>query len=53
MDANTAIVASAALVTAIGGALKQIKDNKELKQWLCTRNPCKDRTKGEPPPETV
>jgi len=50
IDLNSLVIASGALATAIGTAVKQIQDNKKLRQWICTKNPCEGRTQGEPPP---
>lgn len=37
------VIAITAMLTATLGAAKQYFDNKKLKDWLCTKNPCKDR----------
>ena len=44
------LLAITALVTALGVAVKQIWDNKALRKWVCTRDPCDNRIQGEPVP---
>jgi hypothetical protein len=43
-------LAIAAMITATMTAAKQFIDNRKLRKWLCLKNPCVDRVKGEPPP---
>ena len=43
------IIALVALLTSSFNLGKQIFDNKQIKKWICTRNPCKDRVSGEEP----
>jgi hypothetical protein len=50
IDTSALIVAAGALATAIGTAVKQITDNKELRKWICTKNPCEGRTQVDPTP---
>lgn len=45
------IIAIPALVVAISTAIKQILDNKELKKWVCIKNPCDQRIRAERTPE--
>lgn len=48
MDISTLSVAIVAVITAIGAIIKQVCDTRELKRWICYRNPCDDRvTKQE------
>lgn len=49
MDIGAIAVGVTALATAIGAAVKQIYDNKALRKWICTRNPCDERVSQEPP----
>jgi len=42
---DTILVSIAAVVTAIGTAVKQFYDNKAIKRWICTREPCDKRIK--------
>ena len=50
VDLSAIAISATALATAIGAAVKQIQDNKALRKWICTKNPCEGRTQGEPPP---
>lgn len=43
MDVSTLSVAIVAIITAIGAVIKQVYDTRQLKKWLCYRNPCNDR----------
>ena len=47
---ETVIVSATALATAIGVLVKQLHDNRNLRRWLCTREPCDQRITLEPPP---
>lgn len=42
------ILSLTALVAALGVAVKNVIDIKELKKWICYRNPCPDRNSGQP-----
>lgn len=43
------IIGIIALATSIGGVIKQFSDNKKLKDWICTKNPCNDRIQKPEP----
>lgn len=45
------IVAIPALIVAISSAVKQFYDNKEIKKWVCLKNPCDKRIRAERTPE--
>ena len=42
---DTAIIAIGAAVTSIAAIVKQIVDNKQIRKWICTREPCDNRIK--------
>jgi hypothetical protein len=42
---DSVILAIGAIVTAVASAVKQFYDNKELKRWVCSRDPCDQRIK--------
>lgn len=42
------IVSATAIATAIGVAVKQILDVREIKRWICYKNPCEHRDNKEP-----
>lgn len=43
------IIALVALLTSGFNLGKQFFDNRTIKKWICTRNPCKDRVSGDDP----
>jgi hypothetical protein len=47
------VTAGGVLVTTAGAVIKQSRDIKELRKWLCTRNPCPDRVQGDDPAMTT
>jgi len=44
------ILALTAIVGSIGVAIKQIIDIKEVRKWICYKNPCNDRDDDPPKP---
>ena len=43
------IISIVALIGAVASAVKGWYDNKEIKKWICMRNPCETRLKGDNP----
>lgn len=45
------VAAWGAIIANMALSLKALWDNKTMRRWICTRQPCDNRLKGEPPPE--